>query len=89
MFGDRDHAHVLGSPREVRHALGYVLRNAHRHRVPLAADAPDPFSSGLWFDGWRDFRLRRRDWPTPPIATARTWLASIGWRRYGLLTLVP
>ena len=50
----------------------------------------DPASSARWFDGWK------RGIPTtsegtraapdaPPVARARTWLLTIGWRRYGLL----
>ena len=30
-FADRHHAHPLRSPREVRHALGYVLNDAKKH----------------------------------------------------------
>jgi REP element-mobilizing transposase RayT len=51
VFGDRYHAHVLKTPREVRNALSYVLHNAARHGSRLGG--PDPCSSGAWFDGWR------------------------------------
>ena len=44
VFADRYHAHVLGTPREVRNALAYVLGNARKHGVRLL-EAIDPFSS--------------------------------------------
>ncbi len=102
VFADRYHDRILRSPREVRHALAYVLNNGLRHglrfvqrlrdalrehRVP----ALDPCASGRYFDGWR----RHPDVPLPvapdhhdpPVASARTWLLRIGWRRHRLLTL--
>jgi REP element-mobilizing transposase RayT len=33
VFGDRYHARPLKTPREVRHALAYVLNNAWKHRA--------------------------------------------------------
>ncbi|MEW6073566.1 MAG: peptide MFS transporter [Planctomycetota bacterium] len=50
VFADRYHDHILRTPREVRSALAYVLRNAARHGVGGAG--ADPYSSGRWFDGW-------------------------------------
>ncbi|TAJ11772.1 MAG: hypothetical protein EPO68_14185, partial [Planctomycetota bacterium] len=52
VFADRYHAHELKSPAEVRRALAYVLHNARRHGA-LGAGI-DPFSSGPWFDGFRE-----------------------------------
>src|SRR3990172_7368899 len=55
----RYHHRVLGTPREVRRALAYVLLNARRHLAKRfgAARAPaaslDGASSARWFDGWR------------------------------------
>ena len=81
VWGDRYHAHVLATPREVRHALLYVLQNWRKH-VPWARGL-DPRSSARWFSGWRTVV------PTParsgPVVAARTWLARVGWRRHGLL----
>jgi len=84
---------VLRTPREVRRALAYVLLNAWHHvrKGRGAAGASrvllDPASSARWFDGWR-----RRAAPflpnggaTPEVATPRTWLLRIGWRRHGLV----
>ncbi len=77
---DRYHARILGTPREVRNALVYVLQNARKHGAQLTGI--DAFSSGPWFQGWRD-RIARGP---SPIAAARSWLLTSGWRRAGLLS---
>ncbi len=96
VLADRYHCRLLPTPREVHRALRYVLLNARRHAKRTGAVFArhvrlDPASSARWFDGWR------RDAPTasenagmtiaqtPPVARARTWLLSVGWRRDGLL----
>jgi REP element-mobilizing transposase RayT len=58
LFADRYHGRSLGSPREVRNALRYVLCNARRHRCRehWFDGWLDPYSSGVWFDGWRGAR---------------------------------
>jgi REP element-mobilizing transposase RayT len=58
LFADRYHARSLKSPREVRNALRYVLCNARRHRSSEGGFDGwlDPYSSGVWFDGWRGAR---------------------------------
>jgi hypothetical protein len=92
---------MLRTPREVRAALRYVLLNARhhaagaRHRAgtrPRRVETPglDPASSARWFDGWRRREAEERggeaDPPAArPVARARTWLLSVGWRRHGLL----
>jgi REP element-mobilizing transposase RayT len=89
VFADRYHHHVLRTPREVHHALRYVLLNARRHArkagTAVAAVAQlDPASSGRWFDGWKRAVL-----PQPAerrsVAAPRLWLLTKGWRRHGLL----
>ena len=94
VFAERYHARALKTPREVRNALRYVLCNARHHAAErgqrLAKTWIDPFSSALWFDGWRDEivdqpwlrKLRRISAPT---ACAHTWLLTTGWRKHGLL----
>lgn len=95
LFAERYHERVLRTPREVRNVLRYVLLNARHHAAErgqkLARDWIDPYSSGPWFDGWREairseapwlVRLRKKERPT---ATARTWLLATGWRKHGLL----
>ncbi|HKA88788.1 MAG TPA: hypothetical protein VKE22_14060 [Haliangiales bacterium] len=52
---------------------------AHRHRAQRGPT--DEYSSAAWFDGW--------DVPPtqpaaePPVAPARTWLLTVGWRDRG------
>ena len=83
IFSDRYADRILRTPREVRNALAYVLNNAKRHGIFEAG--VDAFSSGLWFEGWREAR------PSASARTflprARTWLLNIGWRRWGLISL--
>ena len=80
VFSDRFHARPLRTPREVRSALAYVLHNAKHHGLRLLG--VDPYSSGLWFDGWRQGFVLRGDGPG---ARAMTWLLREGWRRHGLI----
>ncbi len=86
VFADRFHARILRTPREVRTTLVYVLQNARRHRIRVSG--PDPFSSGVWFDGWRDSTPRREP-PgfVPPFVPPRTWLLNVGWRRHGRISV--
>ena len=83
---DRYHCRDLGTPREVRNALVYVLLNSHKHGRDVAA--LDPCSSARWFDAWRDhspvidLAVER-----PPVVAPRTWLLGSGWRRHGLVPL--
>ena len=78
---DRYHARPLTSPRAMRNALVYVLLNRLKHRA--GERGLDPCSSARWFNGWR------HPVATPlkpaPVVGARTWLATIGWRRHGLV----
>ncbi|HVS09262.1 MAG TPA: transposase [Planctomycetota bacterium] len=83
VFADHYHDRILRTPKEVRNALGYVLNNAKRHGIFHAG--VDGFSSGRWFDGWRD-ALPSASAP-PIVVKARTWLQTIGWRRWGLISL--
>lgn len=92
---DRYHHAVKHTPTDVRNALRYVLGNAqhHAHEVfdkhRLAPGYLDPFSSARYFDGWSR-RSRRRIPPAEteddaPVAPARSWLLTAGWRKRGLL----
>ena len=80
VFGDRYHDVILRTPRQVRNTIRYVLLNARKH----GASGPgiDPYSSGRWFDGWRQ-RVRNGVEACRPVALAQTWLLAIGWRRHG------
>jgi hypothetical protein len=83
VWDHRYHARALGTPREVRAALVYVLLNFRKHlRSPPAVD---PLSSGPWFEGWArppPLPTHARHGPCPTRAP-RTWLAALGWRRAG------
>ena len=79
VWGDRYHARLLRTPREVRNALVYVLNNFRKH-VRDAAGL-DSRSSAVWFTGWSN----SVDAPAgrSPVVAARTWLARVGWMRHG------
>jgi REP element-mobilizing transposase RayT len=83
---DRFHARVLKTPREVHHALAYVLLNARRHLGKSAkpTDLIDPASSGRWFEGWHQ-PMRPEVLDPPAVSRPRTWLLAVGWRRHGLV----
>src|SRR5262245_27721674 len=80
VFSDRFHARALRTPREVRSALVYVLQNAKHHGLRMLG--VDPWSSGPWFDGWRQGSVLL---DLGPVARAKTWLLRVGWRRHGLI----
>jgi REP element-mobilizing transposase RayT len=90
VFTDRYHARPIGSPRQARHAIGYVLGNVRKHAAEhgrrLARNWVDPFSSAPTFDGWSCPTV------TSDGATERGitrgpafWVLRTGWRRYGPL----
>jgi hypothetical protein len=81
IWADRFHSRTLTTPREVRHALVYVLQNWRKHLSRVCG--LDPRSSAPWFTGWRVATTAPPE--RAPIVTPRTWLASVGWRRHGLL----
>jgi hypothetical protein len=87
VFSDRYHAHVLKTPREVRHALAYVLLNARKHAGALGAtDRVDPCSSALFFDGWSVSVVCSPLGIGVPVGLPRCWLLRVGWRRCGLIS---
>jgi REP element-mobilizing transposase RayT len=79
VWSERYHARGLGTPREVRTGLVYVLLNSRKHLN--AAPGVDPRSSGAWFDGWS--RPVPRPTQPPPVRAPATWLAKFGWCRAG------
>ena len=92
VFSDRYHATTIRHPRQARHALAYVLNNWRRHRDDRAAlagrpAAVDPYSSAVWFAGWRERGGMPFAWPKGyqplPVARPQTWLLAEGWKRGG------
>ena len=84
VFGDRYHGRILKTPREVRSTLRYVLRNHANHGIQLRG--PDPFSTGPWFDGWMGRVSHELGVAAySPVPPPRTWLARLGWKRWGLI----
>jgi REP element-mobilizing transposase RayT len=81
VWGDRYHARLLRTPREVRAAFVYVLNNFRKH--VRASSGLDPYSSASWFDGWASRATRSPE--ASPVAAPRTWLGHVGWRRGGLI----
>jgi putative transposase len=84
IWEDRYHAHYLRTPREVRNALIYVLRNRIKHGGSWGIDR---CSSAPYFRGWsQDVPSPVRASPEgPPVATAETWLLATGWKRLGTI----
>ena len=87
LFADRYHGVILTTPTQVRNVLAYVLKNHKRHEK--RARGLDAFSSGAWFDGWReqlfDTELARSG--RRVVASAKSWLLGTGWRKRGLISI--
>ena len=80
------HAHFLKTPKEVFHAIKYVLRGACKHyRQSHGQASPvriDEASSARWFNGFsRQLEADREG--EPEVARPKSWLMLDGWKRYG------
>src|SRR2546423_247970 len=87
VFTERYHAVPLTSPRQVRHALAYVLLQERRHAVSrhrALTTTLDRCSSAPGFDGFKKVRPRAGPW-SDTVVEADTWLLTIGWRRHGAI----
>jgi REP element-mobilizing transposase RayT len=82
-WADRFHSRELTTPRSVRNAIVYVLMNAKKHM--RTAEPVDDCSSAPWFDGFAHGPSPPRD--ESPVRPAGSWLASTGWKRWGLVRL--
>ena len=95
VFPDRFHHRVMKTPTQVRNTLCYVLNNAKRHAHEVQDKHrkvkrwTDPFGSARYFDGWsrdtRRFVPEPNDGEDAPVAQARSWLLTTGWRKRGLI----
>jgi REP element-mobilizing transposase RayT len=87
VFPDRYFVESLGSVRQVRHTLAYVLNNWRKHRqdggYSLFDGRIDPYSSGVWFAGWKE-RTRTVEIPDryepPRVSDPRTWYLTTGYK---------
>jgi len=84
VWGDRYHTRALTTPREVRHGLVYVLFNVRKHNPNWRG--LDSRSSAHWFDGFQGHCRASNPGPSP-VRPPRTWLATAGWRRHGLIAI--
>jgi len=80
LWKERFHSRVIDSRAQMRSVLRYCLNNGHKHGVWHDHSRPDPFSSARWFEGCAGYRAEARD-ASCPVALARSWLASEGWRK--------
>jgi REP element-mobilizing transposase RayT len=87
VFPDRYFAESLGSVRQVRHTLAYVLNNWRKHRqdggYSLFDGRIDPYSSGVSFAGWKE-RTRPVEIPERyeplRVSDPRTWYLTTGYK---------
>ena len=82
LWADRWYGVELTSPRQVRNALIYVLRNHAKHSSVRGA-AIDPLSSAVCFDGFATEPHGAIH--VPGAIVAQTWLLRVGWKRHGLI----
>ncbi|MBA3462088.1 MAG: transposase [Deltaproteobacteria bacterium] len=95
VFEDRYHSEIIGTPRQARHALAYVLNNWRKHKQDRGAVERtwmvDPFSTATAFLGWKQLQGQSGGWKVretyEPMVVwePRTWLLKVGWRKHGLL----
>jgi REP element-mobilizing transposase RayT len=90
VFTDRYHARQISSPRQARHAIGYVLGNVRKHAAErgrrLRRNWVDPFSSAPTFDGWACATVTSEGATEIGITrAAEFWVLRAGWRRRGPL----
>jgi putative transposase len=96
VFPDRYHAVIITSPRQARHAIGYVLGNWRRHeedqREPMSKWTIDWFSSAIHFPGWAEYGDEPFLWRGPAtydpllVYQPRTWLLRVGWTKAGAIS---
>ena len=94
VFADRYHPHILRTPREVRHAIAYVLGNWRKHREDRGRTWKlDPFASGIAFPHWRELADSPVLYKPPPtydpllVWHPKTWLLDKGWRTHAPISV--
>jgi REP element-mobilizing transposase RayT len=89
VFADRYHVHPLKTVEEVRNAICYVLNNFRKHGVrrgPFLFDGKlDPYSSAVFFPGWRERTTPAihipPEYEVPRVCSPETWLLKESWKR--------
>jgi REP element-mobilizing transposase RayT len=84
VFRERFFATALRTMTAMRRGLVYVLQNARKHGVRVAAGEPDPYSSGPWFRFWRGRRGEVREDAAPVALPRHPTLDVILMRRIGV-----
>jgi hypothetical protein len=91
VFVERYFSRILRTPRQTRAALAYVLLNCRRHDAQRGTSRDpgwiDPWSSGRYFDGWRELEPRPPPGQPPCVSAPRLWLLTTGWRLRGLISV--
>ncbi len=89
VFPDRYHVEPIRTVAHVRHALSYVLNNWRKHGQDreirgLYEGRLDPFSSAVWFAGFREPTRAIAippDYEPPRVAAPHSWLLREGYTR--------
>ena len=89
VFTDRYAIDILSNGRKVRDSLCFVLNGAlsDSREASRLQGKVDPYSSGVYFDGWDNPEFKQLDSPAGnrPVARPRTALLRQGWKKYGLI----
>ena len=99
VFSERYHREDLTTPTQGRNANRYVLGNVYEHAggiIHMTGKSgrlcPDPFSSGVWFHGYREPSegLDRTTLGGIERCTVNglSWVLKEGWQRLGLLSVL-
>ena len=99
VFSERYHREDLTTPTQVRNAIRYVLGNIYKHVEGIVRMTggsgrlcPDPYSSGVWFGGYREpaggLDRAALGGVAPCTVDGLSWLMRKGWRRLGLLSVL-
>ncbi len=93
VFEHRFHSTMIGTPRQARNVIAYVLGNWRRHNEDERShdarlEMMDRYSSAVSFPGWRQATDWRgwagwHDYDPLPVSPPRTWLLSAGWAKAG------
>jgi hypothetical protein len=86
VFRDRYDTRLLDTAQKVKDSLRLVLNGALAipAQAKKQAGKVDPYSSAVYFDGWKDYSIE----PPPgqrPVARPRTTLLTRSWRKLGLI----